>query len=84
MSKRNVITARVDDELLAALDRLGGFTERSRAWLVAEAVRNYVKEETSFFDFLQEGEKAIERGDFSTHEQLSARLVGFGKAKQAA
>jgi predicted transcriptional regulator len=84
VTKRNVITARVDDETLAGLDRLSDYADRSRAWLVAEAVRRYVEEEAAFIAFVQEGEDDIERGDFITHDQLAARLVRFQKGKRAA
>jgi RHH-type rel operon transcriptional repressor/antitoxin RelB len=84
MGKPHVITTRVDDDTLAQLDRLSGYTDRSRAWLVAEAVRKYVQEEAVFFEFLREGEEAIDAGDFITHEQLAAKLNALKKAKRAA
>jgi predicted transcriptional regulator len=84
MTKRNVITARVDDDILAGLNQLSDYTDRSRAWLVAEAVRRYVEEEGAFFAFVREGEEAIDRGDFITHDQLTARLARFQKGKRAA
>jgi predicted transcriptional regulator len=84
MTKRNVITARVDDDILAGLDQLSDYTDRSRAWLVAEAVRRYVEEEGAFLAFVKEGEDAIDRGDFITHDQLAARLARFQNGKRAA
>lgn len=75
--KTSVITARLDPETLAGLDKLAEYHERSRAWLVAKAVKQYVKNETEFFAFLQEGEDAIERGEFLTHEELMAEIKGM-------
>jgi predicted transcriptional regulator len=87
MSKQHVITARIDDETLAGLTRLAEYHERSRAWLVAKAVEQYVKEETEFFDFIQEGEDSFRHGEFITHEELVAELDARfkdHKAKRAA
>lgn len=75
--KTSVITARVDPETLAGLDKLAEYHERSRAWLVAKAVKQYVKNESEFFAFLQEGEDAIERGDYLTHEELMEEIKGM-------
>ncbi|WP_066658482.1 MULTISPECIES: CopG family ribbon-helix-helix protein [unclassified Sphingomonas] len=75
--KTSVITARLDPETLAGLDKLAEYHERSRAWLVAKAVKQYVKNETEFFAFLQEGEDAIERGEYLTHEELMAEIKGM-------
>jgi predicted transcriptional regulator len=75
--KTAVVTARLDPETLAGLDKLAEYHERSRAWLVAKAVKQYVKEETEFFAFLQEGEDAIARGEFLTHEELMAEIKGM-------
>lgn len=75
--KTSVITARLDPETLAGLDKLAEYHERSRAWLVAKAVKQYVKNESEFFAFLQEGEDAIERGEYLTHEELMAEIKGM-------
>lgn len=75
--KTSVITTRLDPETLAGLDKLAEYHERSRAWLVAKAVKQYVKNETEFFAFLQEGEDAIERGEYLTHEELMAEIKGM-------
>lgn len=72
MSKTAVITARLDEETLAELDRLADHHERSRAWLVTKAVKRYVKDESEFLAFLKEGEDAIDRGDSLTQEQMEA------------
>ncbi|RYY37354.1 MAG: ribbon-helix-helix protein, CopG family [Sphingomonadales bacterium] len=75
--KTSVVTARLDPDTLAGLDKLAEYHERSRAWLVAKAVKQYVKSESEFFSFLQEGEDAIERGEYLTHEELMAEIKGM-------
>jgi predicted transcriptional regulator len=84
MSKTSVITARIDPETLAALDVLGERQDRSRAWLVGQAIKRYVEEEAAFLAFLKEGEDEIDRGDYVTHEELVAELKAMRTEKHAA
>ena len=84
MSKTSVVTARLDPETLAALDLLGERQDRSRAWLVGQAIRRYVEEEAAFLAFLKEGEDAIERGDYVAHDDLIAELMSRRNEKRAA
>lgn len=74
MSKTAVITARVNQETLGTLDRLAQIQERSRSWMVAKAVDRFVEQEAGFFDLLEEGREAIEKGDFLTHDELVAEI----------
>lgn len=68
------ISARVDEATLKDLDRLAEELDRSRSWLVAQAVREYVKRETEFLEFIKIGEDEIESGDFLTQEEMEAWL----------
>lgn len=84
MGKTAVITARLDEETLQSLDALAESQERTRAWLVAKAVKRYVKEETEFRAFLKEGEDAIDRGDYFTQEQMEEWVQARGRTADAA
>lgn len=88
MSKTNVVTARLDPEVLSRLDRLAEYQERSRSWLVAKAVERFVSEEAAFLDFIQEGEDAIDRGDYLTQDEMErwfeARITARNERKSAA
>lgn len=68
--KTQVVTARLDEETLAKLDALAGAQERSRAWLVAKAVKRYVEEEAAFAAFIAEGEA----GEPIPHDEMIARI----------
>lgn len=74
MSKTAVITARVDAETLALVDKVAGSQGRSRSWFVAEAVRRVAESEADFLAFVQVGIDAIERGDVVPHEQVAAEF----------
>ena len=77
MSKTAVITARVDEATLQSLDALAESQERTRAWLVTKAIQRYVKEETEFRAFIKQGEDAIDRGDYLTHEEMIADIKNW-------
>jgi predicted transcriptional regulator len=77
MSKTAVITARVDEATLQSLDALAESQERTRAWLVAKAIQRYVKEETEFRAFIKQGEDAIDRADYLTHEEMVADVKNW-------
>jgi predicted transcriptional regulator len=84
MTKHHVITARIDDETVEALDRLTKELDRSRAWVVAAAVEKYVREELEFIDFIQAGEDDLENGRWITHEQLVEELQERRAKRKAA
>ena len=68
----NVVTARVDDKLLAQIDRLAPSRDRSRAWIVAKLVEAAARKEIELLDFIQEGIDSIERGEYYTQEEVEA------------
>jgi predicted transcriptional regulator len=64
------ISARVDNATLDDLDRLAERFDRSRSWLVAQAVREYIDRETEFLDFIQAGEDDIAAGRVHSQEEM--------------
>lgn len=81
---KSVVTARIDPKTLESLDALAAARERTRAWLVEKAVKRFVEEETEFEAFLKEGEDAIDRGDYLTHEELVAELRRWQQDRKTA
>ena len=45
MSQSEVVTVRLDPELKAKLDALAASTKRSKSWLAAEAIAQYVEQQ---------------------------------------
>lgn len=70
MSKPVVISARIDAETAALLDKVAASRQRSRAWLVADAVKRMAKEEAEYLAFLQEGIDAADSGDVMSHAEM--------------
>ncbi|MDP5279445.1 ribbon-helix-helix protein, CopG family [Sphingomonas sp. DG1-23] len=77
MSKTTVITGRVAEETSTKLDRLAARMERSRSWIVARAVEEFVLSETELMDSLDEAEREIDRGEYLTQEEMEAWVAGL-------
>jgi predicted transcriptional regulator len=72
MSK--VITARVDDDTFALVDKVASLHDRSRAWIVARALDDFLREEKMFFESLEAAEASIDRGEYYTQEEMEVWL----------
>jgi predicted transcriptional regulator len=81
MTKQTVISARINPEIAAQLDGIAERAERSRAWLVAEAVREYIERDNELMAFLKPGLDDIAAGRIVTQEQMEAK---FAKLRRAA
>lgn len=65
-------TVRIDDEMLAKLDALAVDTDRSRNWLAAKAIENYVELNAWQIARIKEGIAEADRCEFATEEELDA------------
>lgn len=70
MTKPVVISARVDAATAALLDKVAAAQGRSRAWLVANAVKRMAEEEAAYLTYIQEGRDAADRGELIPHEEV--------------
>lgn len=77
MSRTAIITSRVAEQTSADLDRLAARLERSRAWIVARAVEEFVQSEIELLDSLDEAERQIDRGEFLTQDEMEAWMAGL-------
>ncbi|MEQ1510173.1 MAG: ribbon-helix-helix protein, CopG family [Sphingopyxis sp.] len=75
MSKPVVISARIDEATAALLDQVAAAQGRSRAWLVAAAVKRMAEAEAAYLAFVQEGIDAADRGELIPHEDVQAWIA---------
>jgi RHH-type rel operon transcriptional repressor/antitoxin RelB len=61
------VSARVSEDVGRQLDRLAAATNRSRSWVVGEAIRSYLAKEVQFLEAVEEGIRAYESGDVVDH-----------------
>ncbi len=67
------VTLRLDPETRKRLDRLAKSTERSRASLAAEAVRQFVELNEWQIAAIEEGVREADGGRFIDHAKLKAK-----------
>jgi RHH-type rel operon transcriptional repressor/antitoxin RelB len=66
MPQSKVLTLRLDPELTKQLDRLADATERSRSFLIAEAVREYVALNEWQIEETKRAIREADEGDFAS------------------
>ena len=74
MSKSAVITARLDAETLALVDRIASAQGRSRSWFAAEAIRHVAETEADFMAFVQTGIDSADRSELTPQDRVFADL----------
>jgi predicted transcriptional regulator len=67
------VTLRLDPAIRKRLDRLAKATERSRAALAAEAVRQFVELNEWQISAIEEGLREADRGQFIDHARLKSK-----------
>ncbi len=70
-------TIRLDDETLAKLDALAADTDRSRNWLVAKAIENYVELNAWQIEQIKAGLAEADRGEFATEQEVEAVFAKY-------
>ena len=85
-NKDIVLSIRLEPEIVAQLDELALEMERSRANLIARAVREYVEREYASLTAVREAERELEEGKGVPHEQVQAwvddLIAGKGRPEQ--
>lgn len=72
MAEDRPITVRLDLKLTKKLDKLADATQRSRSFLLAEAVREYVEVNEWQIQEIKEALDEADRGEFATASEVEA------------
>jgi predicted transcriptional regulator len=75
---QSVTTVRFDQETRAQLDKMAEQMDRPRAWIIKEAVAQYLEREAWYRDEVQKGIDDVEAGRVISHEEMAARLKAKG------
>ena len=70
MASEKIITLRLDGGLTGKLDKLARATRRSRSFLAAEAIRDYVALNSWQIEEIHKGLTEAERGEFATEKEV--------------
>lgn len=69
----NATSVRLDDETLDRVGRIAKAMDRPRAWLMAEAIKQYVEREDWFIREVEKGVQAAEAGRLLEHTEVKAK-----------
>lgn len=65
-----VITAKLPDELVSQMDEVANRIDRSKSWIVREAVSQWLIEEQRRYELTMEALKDVDEGRMITHDNL--------------
>ncbi|MFT6387135.1 MAG: putative transcriptional regulator [Cellvibrionaceae bacterium] len=66
-------SVRLDDDTLARVGLMAEAMDRPRAWLMAEAIKQYVDREEWFIREVGKGVKAADEGHLIDHSDIKAK-----------
>lgn len=75
---QSATTVRLDPETRAQLDKMAEQIDRPRAWIIKEAVAQYLEREAWYLAEVQKGIDDMEAGREISHEEMGARLRAKG------
>ena len=78
MSQSSTMTIRLDADLKARLDKLSDATHRSKSYLAAEAVREYIELNEWQLQEIQAAVTEADAGDFASDESVNAVFGKWG------
>jgi len=78
MSQSTTMTIRLEPELKSRLDKLSTATHRSKSFLAAEAVREFVEINEWQIEEIKDGVKEADANDFASNQEVQAVFNKWG------
>ena len=66
-------SVRLDDDTLARVGQMAEAMDRPRAWLMAEAIKQYVSREEWFIREVEKGLQAADEGRLVDHAEIKSK-----------
>ena len=79
-----VVTAKLPDDLASRLDAIANRIDRSRSWIVREAVTEWLAEEQRRYELTLEALKSVDEGRSHTQEEVEKHFASRRKARSRA
>jgi len=78
MGQSTTMTIRLEPELKARLDKLSAATRRSKSFLAAEAVREFIELNEWQIEEVRAAVKEADAGDFASEQEIRAVFNKWG------
>ena len=66
-------SVRLDDQTLAKMGEMADAMDRPRAWLMAQAIKQYVEREDNFILEVKKGIEAADAGRLNDHQSVKEK-----------
>jgi predicted transcriptional regulator len=76
--KTATVSAKVDPKIAKKLELLVKATDRSKSYLVAEAIETYVEDQAWQIEAIKEGIKEADKGKFASEKQVKKTFKKWG------
>src|SRR6266571_9373237 len=69
-----VVTAKLPDDLVSRMDEIAERIDRSKSWIVRQAVTEWLAEEQRRYELTMDALKSVDEGRTLPHEEVLARV----------
>lgn len=76
-----VITAKLPDDLVSKMDEVADRIDRSKSWIVRQAIAEWLAEEERRYELTLEALRSVDEGRTIPHEEVLARVERRKKAR---
>src|SRR5947209_16230489 len=76
-----VVTAKLPDDLVSRMDEIAERIDRSKSWIVRQAVTEWLAEEQRRYELTLEALKSVEQGRTFTQEEVEKHFAARRKAR---
>ena len=79
-----VVTAKLPDDLVTEMDEVAERMDRSKSWIVRQAVAEWLAEERRRQELTLEAMKSVDEGRFYTQQEVEKHFAARRKARSRA
>ena len=78
------VSIRLDEDVIADLDKLAKITDRSKAWLMGHAIEQFVEHESWQVKAIESTLSKVQQGNaqFATHDAVHEWLTSWGTTQE--
>jgi predicted transcriptional regulator len=79
-----VVTAKLPDDLVSRMDEVADRIDRSKSWIVREAVAEWLAEEQRRYELTLEAMKSVDEGRTYSQQEIEEHFAARQKARSRA
>jgi predicted transcriptional regulator len=79
-----VVTAKLPDDLISRMDEIAERIDRSKSWIVRQALTEWLAEEERRYELTLEALKSVDEGRTFTQEEIEKHFAARRKARSRA